>query len=52
MDKVENAARKTGRNQFLVGCQCEKEGDKSQFTLHSATIVALSPPSHNGRIRC
>ena len=47
MDKVENSARKTGRDQFLVGCQGEKEGDKSLCLLHSATIVSLSSPSHN-----
>ena len=35
MDKVENSARKTGRDQFLVGCQCEKEGDKSRLMFHS-----------------
>ena len=48
MDKVENSARKTGRDQFLVGCQCEKEGDKSLFTLHSTTqqLVSLPAPSH------
>ena len=48
MDKVENSARKTGRDQFLVGCQCEKEGDKSLFSLHSTTqqLVSPPPPSH------
>ena len=45
MDKVENSARKTGRDQFLVGCQCEKEGDKSLFSLHSA--YHLSDWSHS-----
>ena len=41
MDKVENSARKTGRDQFLVGCQGEKEGDKSLFSLHSRFDLML-----------
>ena len=50
MDKVENSARKTGRDQFLVGCQCEKEGDTSLITLHSATQkLSLCRHPHTSR---
>ena len=42
MDKVENSARKTARDQFLVDCQCEKEGDKNLLTLSSQSYPACS----------
>jgi hypothetical protein len=42
MDKVENSARKTGRDQFLVGCQCEKEGDKSLFSYIQQNNISLA----------
>ena len=41
MGKVEISARKTGSDQFLVGCQCEKEGDKSLFSLSSEVRVQI-----------
>lgn len=43
MGKVENSTRKTGSNQFLVGCQCEKEGNKVSFRYIQ---------QHNNRSSC